>query len=127
MPKPVPRIAPGWAIVGKMAFLETNGVTTMTHNNDSPFGPLVIVATGRYYVEWGDGDSSGPHSGEGRPWPDGQIKHDYQWAGTYDVVVTQRWTATWSLGGQSGILRELRTAGRIEDFPARELQAVVRS
>ncbi|MFP5318150.1 MAG: hypothetical protein ACLGI2_07615 [Acidimicrobiia bacterium] len=127
MPRPNPRIAPGWAIVGKMSYLETNGVTTMTHNSDSPFGPLVIVATGRYYVEWGDGQSSGPHSSEGRPWPDGQIKHDYQWAGAYDVVVTQRWTATWSLGGQSGILRELRTTGRIEDFPARELQAVVRS
>jgi hypothetical protein len=127
MPKPDPHIAPGWAIVGKTAYLETNGVTTMTHNSDSPFGPLRIVATGRYYVDWGDGERTGPHSVEGRPWPHGQITHEYQWAGTYDVVVTQRWTATWSLAGQSGILRELRTTGTIDDFPARQIQAVVRS
>jgi hypothetical protein len=127
MPKPDPHIAPGWAIVGKTAYLETNGVTTMTHNSDSPFGPLRIVATGRYYVDWGDGERTGPHSVEGRPWPHGQITHEYQWAGTYDVVVTQRWTATWSLAGQTGILRELRTTGTIDDFPARQIQAVVRS
>ncbi len=127
MPKPDPRIAPGWAIVGKLAYLETNGVTQKTYNSDSPFGPLTIIATGRYYVDWGDGESSGPHSSEGKSWPHEQITHDYQWAGTYDVVVTQRWTASWSLAGQSGILRELRTTGRIDDFPAREIQAVITS
>lgn len=127
MPTPDPRIAPGWAIVGKLAYLETNGVTQKTYSSDSPFGPLNIVATGRYYVDWGDGDTSGPHGSEGRSWPDGQITHAYQWAGTYDVVVTERWTATWSLAGQSGVLRELRTTGRIDDFPAREIQAVIRS
>ena len=127
LPVPEPKIAPGWAITGKLAFLETNGQTTYSYTNQTPLGLLEIRATGRYYVEWGDDESSGPHRSEGKPWPSGTITHDYIWAGTYDVVVTERWTATWSLGGRTGVLRELRTTGRIDDFPVRELQAVVRS
>jgi len=126
LPSPHPHIAPGWAITGKLAYLETNGELQHTYTNSTPFGPLEIVATGAYYVDWGDGESSGPHSVEGKPWPDGEITHDYVWAKTYDIVVTERWTATWHLGGQSGVLRELRTTGTIDDFPARQIQAVIR-
>ena len=78
-------------------------------------------------VGYTDGESTGPHASEGKPWPEGEITHDYVWAKTYNIVVTERWTATWSLGGQSGTLRELRTTGRIDNFPAREIQAVIRS
>jgi hypothetical protein len=126
LPTPRPYIAPGWAITGKLAYLETNGELRHTYTNNTPFGPLEIVATGAYYVDWGDGESSGPHSYEGKPWPDGEITHEYIWAGTYNIVVTERWTATWSLGGQSGVLRELRTTGEIDNFPARQIQAVLR-
>ncbi len=45
--------------------------------------------------------------------------------GFYDVVVTERWTATWSFGDQSGTLEELRTVVRIDDFPVQQIQAVV--
>jgi len=127
LPEPRPYIAPGWAITGKLAYLETNGQTRYVYSNSTPVGPLEIVATGAYYVDWGDGETTGPHSREGRPWPEGEITHDYIWARTYDIVVEERWTATWSLGGRSGTLRELRTTGRIDDFLAREIQAVVRS
>ena len=127
LPHPRPSIAPGWAITGKLAYLETNGQTRYVYTNSTPVGPLEIVATGVYYVDWGDGETTGPHSREGRPWPEGEITHDYIWARTYDIVVEERWTATWSLGGRSGTLRELRTTGRIDDFLAREIQAVVRS
>jgi hypothetical protein len=41
------------------------------------------------------------------------------------VVVTERWTATWSFGSESGRLDELRTVGRIDDFPVQQIQAVV--
>jgi hypothetical protein len=127
LPEPDPYAAPGWAIVGKTVYLETRGQTSSVYTNDTEIGPLEIVATGRYYVDWGDGESSGPFGSEGGPWPDGHITHDYIWSGTYDIVVTQRWTATWSLAGRSGTLRELRTTGTIEGFPAREIQAVVGS
>ncbi len=126
LPDPQPQIAPGRAITGMYAYLETRGTTTHTHNEpDTPFGPLTIVATGKYYVDWGDGTRTGPHSAEGEPWPDGRIKHEYIHVGSYDVVVTERWTATWSFGDQSGTLDELRTEGRIEDFPVQQIQAIV--
>jgi hypothetical protein len=125
LPTPQPWVAPGRAITGKLAFLETRGQVGHTYTNDTVLGPLVIVATGTYMVDWGDGESSGPHVSEGRPWPDGQIVHEYQRVGTYNIVVTERWTATWRLGGESGVLRELRTTGRIDDFPVEQIQAVI--
>ncbi len=109
-----------------LAYLETRGSTTHTYTDpNTPFGPLTIVATGKYYVDWGDGTRTGPHPDEGGPWPDGRITHEYIHIGEYDVVVTERWTATWSFGSESGVLDELRTVGRIDDFPVQQIQAVV--
>ena len=116
----------GRAITGLLAYLETRGTTTHSSTEpDTPFGPLTIVAIGRYYVDWGDGTRTGPHSAEGKPWPEGRITHEYIHIGDYDVVVTERWTATWSFGSESGSLDELRTVGRIDDFPVQQIQAVV--
>lgn len=125
LPRPQPAIAPGRAITGKLAYLETRGEVAHTYTNDTVFGPLEIVAKGSYTVDWGDGDTTGPHGFEGKPWPDGRITHDYLDVGRYDVVVTERWTATWRLGGESGVLRTLQTTGRIDDFPVEQIQAVV--
>lgn len=125
LPTPNPRIAPGRAIVGKDAFLETRGQLQFTHRESTPLGELRIDAIGRYHVDWGDGEQTGPHGAEGRPWPDGQIKHDYQRAGTYDLTITERWTATWQLGGEGGSLLGGQTSGRIDDFPVQEIQAVI--
>ena len=127
LPVPDPKIAPGWAITGKLAYLETRGQTSFSYSADTPVGRLEIAATGRYEVAWGDGETTGPYSIEGRPWPDGQITHDYVWSGTYDIVVSERWTASWTLGGRSGTIGGLRTTGRIDDFSARQIQAVIRS
>ena len=125
LPRPQPVIAPGRAITGKPAYLETKGAVRHTYTNDTVFGPLVIVASGSYVIDWGDGERSGPYSFEGRPWPDGQITHEYLSVGSYDIVVTERWTATWRLGGESGVLRTLQTTGRIDDFPVEQIQAVI--
>jgi hypothetical protein len=126
LPKPDPKIAPGRAIVGKWAYLETQGQLRFTHRESTPLGELHIEATGRYHVDWGDGEKTGPHSMEGGKWPDGQIRHQYQDAGTYDVVVTEHWTATWRLGSDGGDLLGAQTTGRIDDFPAQQIQAVIR-
>jgi hypothetical protein len=126
LPGPQPYIAPGRAITGLLAYLETRGTTEHTYvEPNTPFGPLEIVAKGTYYVDWGDGTHTGPHAFEGGPWPDGKIKHEYIHVGAYDVVVTERWTAKWSFGSESGTLDELRTVGRIDDFPVQQIQAVV--
>jgi hypothetical protein len=66
LPKPQPYIAPGWAITGKYAYLETRGELRDVFRKATPIGPLEITSTGRYYVDWGDGERTGPHSVEGR-------------------------------------------------------------
>jgi len=125
LPKPRPQIAPGRAITGKNAYLETNGQTRQVYTNSTIFGLLEISATGTYTVDWGDGTTTGPHAFEGKPWPDGSITHDYLDVGSYDIVVTERWTANWRIGGNSGTLRTLQTTGRIDDFPVQQIQAVI--
>jgi hypothetical protein len=127
LPVPKPQIAPGRAITGKWAYLETRGQTRFEFQKVTEVGTLHIRAMGAYSVDWGDGEKSGPHTVEGKPWPEGEIRHDYLWVGSYDVVVTERWTATWQLGPWSGTLRSLQTAGRIDDFPVQQIQAVIRS
>ncbi len=124
LPSPQPAIAPGWAISGKLAYLETRGERTHTYYNNTPLGQLEIVATGTYDVDWGDDTGIQSYDAEGEPWPNGVITHDYQWAGRYTIVVTEHWTATWHLGGGSGNLRRLRTEGRIDNFEVRQIQAV---
>ena len=125
LPAPAPRIAPGWAITGLPAYLETNGATTHRYLRDTPFGPMEITAAGSYEVDWGDGTTTGPHAYEGRPWPEGRISHVYTWVGRYDVVVTERWSARWRIGTQTGTLSQLTTTGRIAAFRVDEVQAVV--
>jgi hypothetical protein len=125
LPEPKPHIAPGRAITGKLAYLETGGKTTDTYSSTTPVGPLTVDAVGTYEVDWGDGAKTGPYTIEGKAWPDGQIIHQYIDVGTYDVVVTERWTATWHLGAASGRLYELRTVGRIDGFPVQQIQAVI--
>lgn len=125
LPKPRPSIAPGRAITGKLGYLETNGDVTHTFRTDTFFGPLEISAHGSYTVNWGDGQTTGPYSFEGRPWPEGRITHEYLHVGSYDIVVTERWTANWNFAGERGVLRTLQTTGRIDDFPVEQIQAVI--
>jgi hypothetical protein len=125
LPKPTPEIDPGWAVTGRKSFLETGSTPTAQFTRDTPRGQLVIDATGPYYVDWGDGTQSGPYDEAGGPWPNGTITHVYEDVGTYDVVVTQRWSATWHMSnGESGRLGGLQTVGRIDDFRVDQLQAV---
>lgn len=124
LPKPAPEIDPGRAITGKLAYLETHGRVREIYTSNTIFGVLEIVARGSYEVDWGDGQTSGPHAFEGKPWPEGRITHEYTTVGSYDVQVTEKWTATWRMGTNSGILRELSTGGQITDFPVQQIQAV---
>jgi hypothetical protein len=123
--RPQPTIAPGRAISGKRVYLETNNSTTFTYSEDTPLGPIQIVARGSYFIDWGDGESSGPFQYEGIPWPSGQITHEYLNVGRYNIVVTERWVADWRSGAETGVLRTLRTIGRIDNFPVEQLQAVI--
>ncbi len=127
LPKPAPSIAPGWGITGKAAYLETHGERQHEYARDTPFGPLTLAATGRYHVDWGDGETTGPYDVEGGAWPDGQITHTYINTGHYNLVVTEEWTSTWHLGDESGDLDGLATEGTLDNFRVEQIQAVVGS
>lgn len=125
LPTPAPRIAPGYMLAGKLAYLETGATLATQFVHATPLGPLTIEATSRLFVDWGDGTGrTGPYTGPGGPWPDGTITHSWTTARPYDIAVVQEWTATWRLGEASGTLDGLTTEARIEDFPVRQLQAV---
>lgn len=126
LPRPAPRIAPGYMLAGKLAYLEANTAPTARFEHRTPLGVLVIEATSSLFVDWGDDTGlDGPHDGPGGPWPHGTITHSWTTAAAYDITVIQRWEATWRLGdGPRTPLTELRTEAVIDDFEVRELLAV---
>ena len=125
LPEPEPQIDPGYAITGLRAYLETGSSTSHDFGSiDTVLGPLSVSATSTYTVDWGDGTTTGPHGSAGGPYPDGDITHLYRRSATVTVTVTQNWTASWSLAGQSGTVSGLVTSGTIDGFVVREVQAI---
>jgi len=128
LPKPSPYIAPGYAITGLRSYLETRASEQEHFSQQTPLGPLEVLTTRTAYeVDWGDGTARdrGPHAYPGMPWPDGRITHTYTDMGRYAVTVTEYWSASWSLAGESGRITGLRSApARIENFEVTQLQAV---
>jgi hypothetical protein len=126
LPKPAPRIAPGYMLAGKLAYLEAGTVSTAAFEHPTPAGVLRIEARAEGWVDWGDGSPlDGPHGDAGGPWPNGSITHHWTDVGRYDVRVIQRWTGRWVLGTEGGDLAGLETEGVIDDFAVEELQAVI--
>ncbi len=130
LPDPVPRIAPGRAIVGLPAYLEIDGAATGTWHFDELGYAIDITATSTYDVEWGDGTVDLAVTGVPGPYPTGTIRHSYQRADFVDVAITQRWTATWTAVGPDGttasgtIADQLITFGELDDFAVQGVQAV---
>ena len=124
LPEPQPNVDPGYAVTGLRAYLETGNDTTHTFPTiPTVLGGLSISASSTHTVDWGDGTTTGPHSSTGGKYPDGDITHVYKDTGVVDITVTQNWTATWSLAGQSGTISGLSSSGSIDDFVVREVQA----
>ena len=123
LPAPTLRVRPGEAMVGRLAYLEIGGPRTVQWSGVVLGEPVTVSATSTYDVSWGDGTS--PDTGltsQGGPWPGGDITHAYQYAGDHTIVVTQRWTATWTTEGTSGtIANVLFTAGTLR-LPAFDVQ-----
>lgn len=126
LPVPAPYVAPGWMITGMRAYLEANTSATASFAYPTPLGTLTIDAwTEDLVVNWGDGTGRERYDSLGGPYPDGDVVHIYADKGSVDITVTQTWTATWSLAGQSGTLEGATTSGAIDDFQLRELEAVI--
>ena len=128
LPVPAPRIPPGYALAGEPAYLVTGGTTDPAPFTEStPLGILTVTATGNYMIDWGDPlqpGLSGPYAFEGTPYPNGQISHVYDNSGSYNVVVKENWTATWTLGGLSGQVGGLSTQATIPSFQVEQLQTI---
>ena len=60
LPRPEPRIAPGRAITGKTAYLQTGGRTSHIYSSNTVFGVLAIQAVGAHYVDWATVKFRGP-------------------------------------------------------------------
>jgi hypothetical protein len=76
LPRPAPRIAPGYMLAGKLAYLEAGTVPFATFEHPTPAGVLRIEARAEGWVDWGDGSPlDGPYDHAGGPWPDGTITH----------------------------------------------------
>ncbi len=129
LPVPRPQVPPGYAVTGLPAYIVTDGTLhPRPYVANTPLGPLRIVATGSYLVNWGDGTSptwAGPYSQEGQPYPDGNIAHTYDNVGVVSVTLDEDWSAVWTLGPFHGVLPDLRTVATIPNFRVSQLQAVI--
>ncbi len=129
LPVPVPKVPPGYALAGKMAYLVTGGtVDPAPFEDNTPLGLLTVKATGSYLVNWGDSSASswsGPYDFEGLAYPVGRITHVYENSGTYTIGLRENWSATWSLAGYSGAVNGLATSATIKNLVVKQLQTIL--
>ena len=127
LPAPAPYVQPGSLPVGLDAYLETGAAPTGTYGPDpTPFGDLYLELDADIYVDWDDPyddvdgeegpyrvaiEGGGDRPARPGPHPDGEITHLYQYDGFYEITVRYEWRATWSLGGDSGVLTGISTSG----------------
>jgi len=128
LPDPVLVVPPGYAVTGLPAYLEIQTPTPWTVNIPDPIWTDTI-AVGcvhvAFDVDWGD-DSPPLHTTSlGGPFPDGDVSHAYQTAGTGRTLsVTEQWRCQWSdpLGHQ-GVIDDLHSTGRLP-LEVREIQSL---
>jgi len=133
-PTPEPYVQPGSLPVGFESFLETGAPTSATYGPvDTPFGPLTVTATAQIYVDWDDPHDDvegehGPYDAQPGPYPDGGIRHVYQYDGWYDIAVRYVWDVQWAIGDIAGSVPGIETTGTYPDpgFEAYSRQAVGR-
>jgi hypothetical protein len=116
LPAPTLKVVPDYGIVGKRVYLQIAGPPAATFEVPNPIGvPVGIAATSRYVVDWGDGTPPTTTTGQGGPWPDGDVTHVYDTAHpAVTIRVTQQWSATWTAGATTGgTLENLRTEGEL--------------
>ena len=124
LPSPVLRTAPDHAITGKLVYLEIGGAREQRFDVANPLGDdVVVTATSRYVVDWGDGTTDRTSS-QGGPWPHGDVTHTYTHKSpAATITVTQLWSARWTAGGAAGDLDDLRTTSTL-GLRVTDLQAV---
>lgn len=126
LPAPQPVVAPGWALTGKTAYLDSNAQPTAQAGYDTVLGPLTFEARWTHLtVDWGDGRGPLRYDSLGGPWPDGDVTTVYGDTATVAIDVVQYWTLTWNVGGGGGQIDGMSSTATIPDFQIRQLQAVI--
>lgn len=114
------------AATGLVSYLEIGGEVPYVINVPNPIGAdIVVTATPRYVVSWGDGATTSTRS-QGGPYPTGDLTHTWLEEGTVTVEVDAYWTGTWQAGGESGDLPELPDPTTSDEpVPVNQYQAVI--
>ncbi len=135
---PPPTLAtspPDGAITGLDLYLAIGGQQRMTLDVPALGYVVHLEVSSVYDVDWGDPRPDGStlgravtkgHPTQGGPYPNGDLRHQYIDRGDVTVEVTQRWTAAWSAGGQSGTIADRLATSATITIPVQEIQAVLR-
>ena len=131
LPIPNPEIsAKNGGICGVVHTLDLHIPATRTYTYpNTDFGGVMIIVHGIPTVDWGDGKKV-TYKNTGAPYPNSDIGHSWTTAGKYNINVTTRWSAEWTVltpEGETygGILSNLTTTGSIPNFNVLQAQAVL--
>lgn len=129
LPRPVATIAPGWAITGLPAYLETGrALSFSTGPITVPLssGPASVVLEGAatYDVDWGDGRTDRGLTDPGGPWPHGAVTHTYLDRAQVEVQVTDRWRITFRVAGLAEQQLTLEITGEPLELEVIEVRAL---
>lgn len=110
-PLPTAEVKPGHAMTGLPSYLEIGGEDSPSWTLDNPIGAdIIITASPRYEIDWGDGSGITSTTSRGVPYPGGpgEIVHHYGVSSTYTIEVAAFWTGSWRLANEgAGAARSL--------------------
>lgn len=125
---------PSGAITGLDLYLAIGGPQRLRFDIPALGYDVRLDVTSVYDIDWGeprpDATPTGRavtknHPNQGGLYPTGNLRHQYIERGTATITVTQRWTAAWSAGGQSGTIADRLTTTATRTLPVQEIQAVL--
>lgn len=125
---------PTGAITGLDLFLSIGGPQKVTFDVPSLGYIVHLDVNSTYDVDWGDPAPDGSaigakvtrgHRTQGGPYPNGDLRHQYIDRGAATITVTQRWTASWTAGGESGTISDVLYTDATSTIPVQEIQAVI--
>lgn len=129
LPRPVPTIAPGTAITGLPAYLETGRAlrfTTAPVTLALSTGPVTVALEGvaTSTVDWGDGHVDQGLTDPGGPWPDGTVTHTYLERERVEVQVTDRWEISFQAAGLAAQQLTVEVTGQPLELEVIEVRAL---
>ncbi len=125
---------PTGAITGLDMFLSIGGPQKVTFDVPSLGYIVHLDVNSTYDVDWGDPAPDGSaigakvtrgHRTQGGPYPNGDLRHQYIDRGAPTITVTQRWTASWTAGGESGTISDVLFTDATSTIAVQEIQAVI--